>query len=431
MSNEPTGSPTLAALRRGDLAGVGELNLAGAGLQAFPREVLGLAESLEVLDLSHNGLTSLPADFNRLTRLRILFCSGNAFARLPPVLGECAALAQVGFRGCGMREVPGEALPPSLRWLILTDNAVDALPASLGERPALQKVMLAGNRLRHLPESLAGAAKLELLRLSANHLAALPAWLAEMPSLAWLGWAGNPLGQARPAACSDVVAWADLEVGALLGQGASGLVYDVRRAGQPAALKLFKGVMTSDGLPESEMAACLSAGQHPNLLSALATMSGHPEQRRGLLMPLLPPGWRALARPPSLATCSRDVYDPPQRFSLDVALRISHGVGSAALHLHRRGMLHGDLYAHNILWDGLAGGCVLSDFGAASFLPQPDDTDLAKVEVLAWGVLLGELLDRCGGPPGYLRDLQRDCVRPNPSERPTMQDAVAALGSGL
>ena len=103
----------LAALRRGDLAGARELRL--PGLSEFPPEIFGLAETLEVLDLSGGTLTDLPDDLGRLRRLRVLFCSGNRFARLPPVLGDCTALSQIGFRGTGLCEVPGEALSPALR----------------------------------------------------------------------------------------------------------------------------------------------------------------------------------------------------------------------------------------------------------------------------------------------------------------------------
>ncbi|MBH0619350.1 hypothetical protein I3A86_24955, partial [Salmonella enterica] len=88
-----------------------------------------------------------------------------------------------------MREVPGEALPPRLRWLTLTDNAIAALPREVGARPALQKLMLAGNRLDALPEALAGAESLELIRLAANALTALPPWLPDLPRLAWAAWA--------------------------------------------------------------------------------------------------------------------------------------------------------------------------------------------------------------------------------------------------
>lgn len=434
QASTPTASTpasTLAALRRGDLAGARELRLNGLGLAALPPEVLGLGDTLEVLDLGDNALADLPAGFGRLRRLRVLFASGNRFARLPPVLGDCPALSQLGFRGTGLREVPGESLPPALRWLILTGNALESLPASLGERPALRKLMLAGNRLSGLPESLAGAPSLELLRLSANAFEALPGWLAEMPTLAWLAWAGNPLDASlRPGgATAD---WAALEPGPLLGEGTSGQVHRALWRGRPVALKLFKGALTSDGLPEREMAAALAAGEHPNLTGALARLAGHPEGRDGLLMPLLPPGWRVLAGPPSLATCSRDVYDPALRLTAAAVRALALGTARAAAHLHARGLLHGDLYAHNTLWDGMAGAAVLGDFGAASFLPPGGaGAALQRLEVRAWGLLLGELLDRCDTPLPGLRALEAACVRPDPAARPLMAEVLRALPDPL
>ncbi|WP_207415298.1 leucine-rich repeat domain-containing protein [Roseomonas haemaphysalidis] len=426
---------TLAALRRGELAGVRELHLPGLGLREFPREVFGLAASLEVLDVSGNALTDLPEDIGRLGRLGVLFASGNPMPRLPVGLGGCAALGQLGFRGCGMRDVPGEALPPQLRWLTLTDNRIETLPAALGERPALQKLMLAGNRLRHLPHSLAGAARLELLRLSANAFDTLPPWLASLPRLAWLAWAGNPLDPAVTDQTS-AIPWAELQPGRWLGEGASGEVREVLwtapGTARPlaAALKLFKGRMTSDGLPEREMAACLRAGPYPQLTGALGRVVGHPEGRDGLLMPLLPAQWRVLAGPPSLQSCSRDVYPPAMRLAPAVALRIAHDAAAAAAHLHARGVLHGDLYGHNLLWDGTTGAAVLSDFGAASFLPDGAAGEaLRRLETRAWGLLLGELVACSGLDDVALRRLEQDCVQPAVAARPTMTEALAALAA--
>jgi hypothetical protein len=425
---------SLAALRSGALAGAREVKLDG-GLTEFPAEIFGLAQTLEVLDLSGNALTRLPQDMGRLTRLQALFCSGNRFDRLPPSLGDCPALSQIGFRGTGMVEVPAEALPPSLRWLTLTDNRLATLPDALGRRPALQKLMLAGNRLHRLPDSLQGADRLELLRLSANRFDALPPWLTELPRLAWLAWAGNPLDRDAVAAPAPAVSWAELEVGGLIGEGASGHVFSAFwRAGddapRPVALKLFKGAMTSDGLPDREMAACLAAGRHPHLTGALGRIVDHPEKLQGLVMPRLPATWRILAGPPSRESCSRDVYDPALRLTLDVALRIALGVGRAALHLHGRSLLHGDLYAHNVLWDGARGEAVLSDFGAASVLPEPGAQAYRRLEIRAWGLLLGEVLDLCDGDASELapwRNLQQACTHPNPAVRPDLSEVLAAL----
>jgi hypothetical protein len=428
---------TLHALRGGALAGIRELRLGDCGLTEVPSEVFGLADTLEVLDLGFNALSALPDDLGRLRHLRVLFCSGNRFERLPPVLGDCAALSQVGFRGSGLREIPAEALPPKLRWLTLTDNRIEQLPAALGRRPALRKLMLSGNRLRRLPESLVETPGLELLRIAANGFAALPHWLGAHPTLAWMAWAGNPFDRhAAPAV--EGVNWRDLELGPVLGQGASGRVHRVlRRTGgdaprQALALKLFKGAMTSDGLPAHEIAACLAAGSHPQLVGALGRLNDHPEGLDGLLMRLVPGHWRILAGPPSLESCTRDVYDPGMRLDAAVVLRIARRIAAAAAHLHGRGLLHGDLYAHNILWDGSSGEAVLSDFGAACFLPQEGGRELQQVEVRAFGLLLGELLahaEDAAGDLGTLRAIQAWCVQPQAARRPLMADIVAALGS--
>lgn len=423
---------TLSDLRTGALAGARELKLR-EGLTEFPREIFGLADTLEVLDLGGNALTDLPADMGRLNKLRVLFCSGNRFQRLPPSLGDCPALSQIGFRGCGLGEIPAESLPPRARWLTLTDNRIETLPETLGDRPLLQKVMLAGNRLSRLPQSLAGAARLELLRLSANRFEALPGWLADLPSLSWLAWHGNPLDASLTPAPVVAGRWADLRLGVLLGEGASGRIHEARweppsGGTRTVALKLFKGAMTSDGLPEREMAACLASGEHPNLTGALGRLVDHPEGAEGLLMPLLPADWRVLAGPPSPEGCSRDDYDPALRLELDVALRIARCVGAAAAHLHGRGLSHGDLYAHNTLWDGATGQAVLSDFGAASFMPADASPAFERLEVLAWGRLLGELLDRVESPaPTALRTLLGACVQADPGARPSMVQALEAL----
>ena len=428
----PALTDTLAALRAGRLAGAREVRLGGLGLTEFPTEVFGLADTLEVLDLGENSLSRLPDDLGRLTHLKVLFASANRFDRLPPVLGDCAELSQLGFRGCGLREIPAEALPPRLRWLTLTDNRLEAVPRALAARPALQKLMLAGNRLRDLPEHLREAPALELIRLSANQFDAMPPWLASMPRLAWLAWSGNPLDAALDLPPPRAIPWAELTLGALLGQGASGRIHAAawHRAGaepQDAAVKLFKGVMTSDGLPGREIAACLAAGEHPGVAGGIGLVADHPEGVDALVMPLLPPHWRVLADPPSLASCSRDVYERAFRPAAAVALRIAGGIARAGAHLHGRGLLHGDLYAHNILWDGEAGAAVLSDFGAASFMPPGAAPALEKLDVLAFGLLLGELLDRCEPNDEVARGLHRACVAPDPAARPRLVEVADAL----
>ena len=289
--------------------------------------------------------------------------------------------------------------------------------------------MLAGNRLARLPASLEGHRSLELLRLSANRFEALPAFLAALPRLAWLGFGGNPAEGARTRAqAGPVVPRAALALGAALGEGASGRVHAARWDGRDVAFKEFKSAVTSDGLPAHEMAAALAVGAHPQLLGALAAVEAGAEGRPGLLLPLIPPGWRTLAGPPSLVSCTRDVYDPALRLAGSVATRIAGDIATAGAHLAASGVLHGDLYAHNIHWDGGPGAAVLGDFGAAS-LGRTGDR-LETLDVLAWGILARELLERadpCEATVtlGHLADA---ACAPDPAARPRFAEL---LGAGM
>lgn len=431
---------TLAQLKAGQLAGITRLDLS-CGLTEFPREIFELADSLEILNLSGNALSSLPDDLHRLPHLRVLFCSDNAFTELPECLGQCAKLSMIGFKANQIRHVPAAALPPQLRWLILTDNRISQLPDELGQRPLLQKLMLAGNQLVHLPPSLANCQNLELIRIASNRLTRLPEWLLTLPSLTWLAYAGNPVEMAVDVAVDDAtpdIPWAQLALADVLGEGASGVIRKAtwQPEAKPVAVKLYKGAITSDGSPLHEMQACIAAGQHPNLIKVEGRVVGHPDGQAALVMDLIEPSYRNLAALPSLASCTRDIYDPATRFSLAVALRMARGIASVAAHLHRHGITHGDLYGHNILWNA-AGDCLLGDFGAASFHATADTLEtraLQRIEVRAFGVLLGELLERIDtglsdDTRQVLEGLQARCCQPEVLARPSFEEVEALLQS--
>lgn len=405
---------TLSDLRAGRLAGATHLDLRHCDLDEFPREIFDLADTLTMLDLSGNRLRALPDDLPRLRALRILFCSSNRFETLPAVMGRCAGLDIIGFKANVIEHVPAEALPASLRWLILSDNCVASLPETLGDCAPLQKLALAGNQLTALPASIARCARLELIRLSANRFAtlaeALPDGLLALPRLTWLAYAGNPFNaeqEAQALAATPIahIDWTTLQLGELLGEGASGHIYSARwrpapGADRPVAVKLFKGAVTSDGLPGSEMAACIAADVHAHVIGVEGRIDGHPQQAQGLVMSLIPPRYRSLAGPPSLASCTRDIYAPELRFTPAQARAIAQGAGDALAHLHAKGLMHGDFYAHNLLVDDQA-HALLGDFGAASFLPENDPARsdaLKRIDRRALAVLVDELARRCDAP---------------------------------
>ena len=416
---------TLPQLRSGSLAGATHLQLS-EGLETFPHEILELSESLRVLDLSGNRLTSLPPDFSRLGNLEILFCSENQFEILPEVLGQCPRLEMVGFKSNRLRTIPSLSLPDQLRWLILTDNQLEELPASLGERPRLQKLMLAGNRLRSIPSTLCGHPKLELLRIAANAMDHLPEWLFELPRLAWLATSGNPCSWNVSPRTGALIEWASLRLGPVLGRGASGETLQATTVSGSLAVKVFKAKTTSDGTPQDEMATFLAAGTHPHLARVLGEVVGHPQGRHALAMELLPAGSVTVGNPPDFQSCTRDTYAPHTTFSAESVIQVSRAIASVCSHLADRGISHGDLYAHNILVTPTE-RVYLTDFGAANRWDPTDRIQRRRwegLEARAYGCLLDDLLTRTDpshAPSVPLAALRDACLDPNPRQRPAME----------
>jgi len=392
---------TLAQLKSGELTGIQRLALS-ENLTSFPIEILSLADSLEILDLSNNQLTSLPKELAQLSKLKIIFASNNLFETLPEVLGQCPDLEMVGFKSNNIIRVPANSLPAKLRWLILTDNRIEVLPDSLGERPRLQKLALAGNRLMELPETLAQSANLELVRISANRLTECPEQLLGLPKLAWFAFSGNPFTR------SDVrinavptLSSASFTLQKVLGQGASGViskaVWNTPQACFPddIAVKVFKGEVTSDGYPEDELQACLKVGHHANLVQSIAQVNE--QDYLALIMNLIPPHYNNLGLPPCFKSCTRDTFAPDFRLSIAKIEKIVAQMQEVFTHLHENQVCHGDLYAHNTLFDEQA-NIIFGDFGAATMYHMLNDQQQQKIkqiEARALSYFIDDLLSIC------------------------------------
>ncbi len=405
---------TLAQLRSGELKGFTRVKIS-EHLTTFPTELYELSDTLTELDLSGNKLNRLPDDFGKLNKLRIFFASNNEFETLPSVLGQCPNLEMIGFKANMLTEIEEYSLPINTRWLILTDNKLRTLPNSFGELLQLKKLMLAGNRLHELPVAMARCRELELIRISANRMSSLPDWLLKLPKLSWIAFSGNPLCanfiKVRGEARLPKAHLADLILGNLLGQGASGEIYKARYTDttkrEEIAVKLFKGYVTSDGYPEDEMIANINVGPHANLVEVIAQLED--QKQMGLLMKLIPDSYKNLGLAPSFETCTRDNFEARYTLGLHDVVKIIKQVSDVLLHMHKQKISHGDLYAHNILINEDA-NVLLGDFGAASHfnhLPVHQQSDLLIIERRGLGHLLEDLLGICMNKHEYKIALEK------------------------
>ena len=431
-----TNVQTISQLINGDLKGATSVKIS-QNLEYFPDELFDLVDTLEYLDLSGNKLRDLPHDFDRFKQLKVFFASDNLFTVYPSVLGRCNELDIVGFKSNIITHVPDEGLNGNLRWLILTNNQLQALPETIGKCSRMQKLMLAGNQLKSLPVTLSACRNLSLLRLSANQLTELPQWLLRLPNLSWLAFSGNDIKQEFVFPDIPEIDFNQCNLKELLGEGASGTIYKAERflanETSDVAIKIFKGNVTSDGYPEDEMKAYMASGSHPSLVKLLGKIDFHKEQKSGLVMELIPNDFSNLGKPPSLESCTRDIFDTVTKISVKQVLCIAASIASVGLHLHSRGLIHGDLYAHNILIND-DGETLFGDFGAASFYDVSKEHTaffIERIEVKAYGYLLDDLISICNDITHQslvkLKELRERCLALEHNIRPSFKEIVETL----
>ena len=244
--------------------------------------------------------------------------------------------------------------------------------------------------------------------------------LLQLPNLCWVAFSNNPFLAGIADKHDDNLTVIDdpvldQEDWPVLGQGAGGVTRKVQwKDGEFVAVKTYAGELTSDGSPQDErsISVVASASRHACLISLLGQTS-----TGALIMEFLE-GYEGLARPPSMETCSRDVYER-KRMSTENAKFIVQGMLQVLTKLHAKGICHGDFYGHNILVQDSDESFLvkLSDFGAAFFYDTaaPYAELVQRIEVRAFGVLVEELYTLSGGEDADLSELAKSCRSQIPS----------------
>ncbi|GKY98150.1 hypothetical protein MPSEU_000772800 [Mayamaea pseudoterrestris] len=421
----------------------------GAGVNDEIRNLLALAKlstdklssseppssNVTKLNLTNCGLSKLPNNFDfAFPNLSILFLSNNHFNEMPAMIGRCRQLQMVAFKSNNMISIHPDSLQSQLRWLILTDNHISCIPSTICRCINLQKLMLSGNELTSLPEeAMAHCTKLELVRLASNQLQQPPALLLQsLVNLKWIALGDNPFlsqlyEQHENALEANMIAEDELDDSrqVILGSGAGGTTRKVywTAKNEYVAVKSFESPhhhhdhvatatpvnsrtlrrMTSDGRPEHEAlvfcaaSACTSHHDPPTVVQVLGQTVGG----GNIVMEYLHDN-QALANPPSMESCTRDVYHDAPTLSLAQATKLVTRLLEAQVALHANGICHGDFYGHNVLIHQPSGNgsndkdvidVRLSDFGAAFFYNLSSDWghSLQRCEVRAFGVLVQEV----------------------------------------
>lgn len=412
------------------LAGLTKVDLSRNNLTQFPRQLLHL-KRLITLDLSRNSITSLPPGIGGLRRLKRLNLMHNKLTgALEEGIGCLDSLEVLGLKGnCLTSLCESIGGCTALVELYVTDNQLTTLPKSIGKCKHLRKIQASFNNITFLPPEMEGLESLEMIRMAANPcLSDVPAFLSQLPSLSWMSLAGSlwsvGLGMWEEPCDGPRICRMDLKFGKKLGEGASGLVYLGSLGKQEVALKVFKGDLGPDGRVVDELEIS-SFVNHPNITKILHILPG---DHAVAVMNLVPLDRAPLAdRPCHGSELLRCTYESGATWTPEAVMRIGSGIAKALAYLHAHCIAHGDVYAHNILADA-EGNATLCDFGASFMYPPGDAGNFEAIEVRAFGLLLQELAQRGGrGVTWIAEDLAAQCLSPKPSARPTF----AELGNQL
>ncbi len=104
---------------------------------------------------------------------------------------------------------------------------------------------------------------------------------------------------------------------------------------------------------------------------------------------------------PTFSTVTRDTFVANATLTATLALQIALDIAEAMAHLHGQGIVHGDLYAHNIILDRAQSRVYLTDLGAAFLVPEASlAKPLERIEVRAYGLLVEDILQLWHDPLG-------------------------------
>ncbi|KAI3870627.1 hypothetical protein MKW92_023582 [Papaver armeniacum] len=182
----------------------GVVALSGCQLKVIPEEVWGCGSLIRVLDISRNSIHEVPAKIGSLSSIQklllnengvpdeciswegvvslksltILNLNHNGLTSLPSGLGALVSLTQLHVANNKLTSLPVEiGLLTRLEILKVNNNRISSIPSHIGNCVSLVEVDLASNHLVDLPDTIGSLRNLKALHLSNNGLKSLPSTL--------------------------------------------------------------------------------------------------------------------------------------------------------------------------------------------------------------------------------------------------------------
>jgi hypothetical protein len=174
------------------------LDLSFEGLTSLPSEIAEL-KKFTTLDISRNQLTSLPPEITELKNLTTFSISENQLTSLPQEIAELKNLTTLSISGNQLTSLPPEIVElKNLTKLYISSNQLTSLPPEIAELKDLTELNISGNQLTSLPPEIVELKSLTELYISSNQLTLLPSEIVKLKNLTKLNISRNQLTSLPP-----------------------------------------------------------------------------------------------------------------------------------------------------------------------------------------------------------------------------------------
>nr|XP_021146585.1 ras suppressor protein 1 isoform X1 [Columba livia] len=164
------------------LSHITQLVLSHNKLTTVPANIADL-RNIEVLNFFNNQIEELPTQISSLQKLKHLNLGMNRLNTLPRGFGSLPALEvlDLTYNNLNENSLPGNFFYlTTLRALYLSDNDFEILPPDIGKLTKLQILSLRDNDLISLPKEIGELTQLKELHIQGNRLTVLPPELGNL-----------------------------------------------------------------------------------------------------------------------------------------------------------------------------------------------------------------------------------------------------------
>jgi hypothetical protein len=162
-------------------------------LTSIPPEI-GQLQNLTQLSLNYNQLTSIPPEIGQLQNLRELSLYSNRLTSIPPEIGQLQNLRDLVLGINQLTSIPPEiGQLQNLTQLSLDNNQLTSIPPEIGQLQNLAQLWLDHNQLTSIPSEIGNLQNLTQLWLYGNSLTSIPPEIGQLHHLTHLSLGGNPI----------------------------------------------------------------------------------------------------------------------------------------------------------------------------------------------------------------------------------------------